>query len=160
MNLSGEVIWSAVLVGILMGILIDVNKAEGVHVVEVAEAATSTPKEVRIEVVVDWSRERVQEQIKLAAEKYGTSYEKMNATVACESHYDVNIQSHWILSYGREESWGIAQWHLPSKNRNAAGEIITKEMALDPVQALDAMAYHFSIGNARLWTCYRNIYMK
>lgn len=162
-NLSINMIAFAVAVGIIAGILIDVKRAEGVqdvHFIEVAEAATSTPQEVRIEVVTDWTRERVREQIQIAAAKYGTSFEKMDATVNCESGYRPDIQSHWTLSYGREESWGVAQWHLPSRNRDASGNLITKEMALDPVQALDAMAYHFSIGNARLWTCYRDIYMK
>lgn len=149
---------AGILLGIAIGAARNVYGTDTPHIIPVVEA--SEPQEVRIEVIIDWTPERVREQIAIAAKKYGVSYEKMNATVMCESGYDVNIQSHHTLSYGREESWGVAQWHIPAGNRNADGVLITKEMALDPIQALDAMAYYFSIGKASSWTCYRDIYLK
>lgn len=128
-------------------------------VVEVAHAeeVIVVPEVVLLE--VETTEEGIKRIIKEKADKYGVSYEQMSVTVACESGYKADIQSHHVLSYGREESWGVAQFHLPSKNRDANGQVITKEMALDPEQALDAMAYHFSQGNARMWTCYRMNYM-
>jgi len=146
-------------VGIVVGIIIDVYFTPIIEVAhaEVIEEVVQ-PKEVLLEVAYNWDIVRTKEEIRKAADKYGVSYEKMNATVKCESNYDLDVQSHHILSYGRELSFGLAQFHLPSKNRDAQGVVITKEMALDPLQALDAMAYHFSIGNARLWTCYRMLY--
>lgn len=146
-------------IAIPVAILIDwslqnANTAEAMNV-----TASTTPQVVQLEVVIDWNRERVIEEVKRASEKYGVSYDKMYHTVACESGFDKDIQSHHTLSYGREESYGVAQFHIPSRNRNAEGEVITKEMALDPAQALDAMAYHFSQGNAKAWTCYRHIYL-
>lgn len=106
-----------------------------------------------IEVKIDWTRERIEQEIRTAANKYGVSYYKMYKTVQCESGFVIDIKSHWP----GEDSWGLAQFHLPSRNRTAEGKVITKEMALDPVIALDAMAYHFSQGNAKAWTCARQL---
>jgi len=148
-------------VGIVVGIIIDAYFTpivEVAHAEEVVQIVQLEPVEVLVEINYNWDIVRTKEEIRKAADKYGVSYEKMDATVKCESKYDLDVQSHHILSYGRELSFGLAQFHLPSKNRDAQGVVITKEMALDPLQALDAMAYHFSIGNARLWTCYRNLY--
>jgi len=127
-----------------------------VETVYAEEQVIIEPEEVLVEIA--YTKEDIQRIIKEKADKYGVSYEKMSVTVSCESGYKTDIQSHHILSYGREQSFGVAQWHIPSRNRDANGEVITKEMALDPYQALDAMAYHFSIGNARIWTCYRMYY--
>lgn len=126
-----------------------------VHTVEAATTTEPVAREVRIEVRIDWTKERLEQELRTVAKKYNVSYEKLHSTVACESGFKTDIQSGHHLSYGREESWGVAQFHLPSKNRTADGEIITKEMALNPAIALDAMAYHFSIGNAKAWTCAR-----
>lgn len=130
-----------------------VPEPEEAHAEEHAEVPY---EEVLLEVV--YTEEGIKQLIRDKANKYGVSYEKMNVTVACESGYKADIQSRHTLSYGREQSWGVAQFHIPSGNRNADGKVMTKEMAIDPEQALDAMAYHFSIGNARLWTCYRTHY--
>ena len=144
---------------VLHGLTTDYDGSELVHT---AEAATTTPvaQEVRIEVAIDWTKERLEQELRTVAKKYNVSYEKLHRTVACESGFKTDIQSGHRLSYGREESWGIAQFHLPSKNRTADGKVITKDMALDPAIALDAMAYHFSTGNAKAWTCYRDLYMR
>ena len=128
------------------------------HAEEVKELEEKK-REVLIEVKIEWTKERIEQEIRTAANKYGVSYEKMYNTVKCESNFNPKIQSQHILSYGQEQSWGVAQFHIPAKNRNAEGKVITKEMALDPIQALDAMAYHFSKGNARAWTCYRKLYI-
>ena len=127
-------------------------------IVEVIEEVKPEPKTVRIKVSIDWTEERIKEEVWKSAKKYNTFPEKMWKVIGCESGYKIDVQSNHILSYGREQSYGLAQFHLPSGNKTAEGVVITKEMALDPEIALDAMAYHFSIGNAPLWTCYRDIY--
>lgn len=157
---SVGIVW-VVIVTMIGAMLLDIQIAEAYEHVEVQEVIhVEQPKrEVKIEVVYNWNKERVLQEIKTAAGKYGVSYEQMKNTVACESGFDIDIQSHHTLSYGREQSFGLAQWHIPAGNRNAQGKVITKEMALDPIQSLDAMAYHFSIGNAKAWTCYRELYL-
>ena len=146
----------SILLGIVLGLVIHVYSQP---VVYIREAEAKEEVKVILEVKIDWTKERIEQEIRTAANKYGVSYEKMYNTVKCESGFDIDIQSHHQLNYGRGMSWGISQFHLPSKNRTADGTVITKEMALDPVIALDAMAYHFSIGNAKAWTCYRKLYM-
>jgi hypothetical protein len=151
-----EAVALGVVLGIVFGIVIHVYFTPFVEEVHAEEQAVIEPVEVILE--VSYTKEDIKRIIKEKADKYGVSYERMSVTVNCESGYKHDIQSHHILSYGRELSFGAAQWHIPSKNRDANGVVITKEMALDPYQALDAMAYHFSIGNARIWTCYRMHY--
>jgi hypothetical protein len=149
-------------IGIFLGIGLHVHQTPDFFT-EVAHAETIVIEEVKpaeVLLEVTYTKEEIKRIIKEKADKYGVSYERMSVTVNCESGYKHDIQSHHILSYGREESWGVSQFHLPSKNRDANGIVITKEMALDPYQALDAMAYHFSIGNAKMWTCYRMNYMQ
>lgn len=84
-------------------------------------------------------------------------------TLRCESMNWLNIQSTVPSVTGpnaREDSWGVAQFHLPAKNKDSAGTVITKEMALIPKLAIDAAAWHFKEGRARLWTCYKDLVAK
>lgn len=68
------------------------------------------------------------------------------------------IQSGYYRKDGsREPSFGVAQFYIPSSLKTASGATITKEMAIDPEQALDAAAYNFSIGNADQWSAYRKL---
>lgn len=117
------------------------------------------PKVVQIAVKIDWTPERIKEEVWKRAEKYNTFPEMMWQTILCENpQLDPELQSLIVKDGVREDSWGLSQFHLPSGNKTAEGVTITKEMAQNPEIALDAMAYHFSIGNAELWTCFRNIY--
>ena len=150
----------AVIAGVVLGILIDMMQVRNVPIVYVAEAKEAVAKEDAPQIVIkiDWTKERIEREIRTASDKYGVSYDKMYHTIKCESGFNIKVRSQHILSYGQEDSWGLAQFHLPSRNRDASGTVITKDMANDPVQALDAMAFHFSKGNARLWTCFRDLY--
>ena len=134
-------------------------RSEPAPVVEAAIAEEVKPVEVRIKVNIDWTKERIKQEVWERAEKYNTFPDKMWNTILCENQQlNPKQQSNIVKDGVREDSWGLAQFHLPSRNKTADGVVITKEMAQDPEIALDAMAYHFSIGNARLWTCYRMLY--
>lgn len=50
---------------------------------------------------------------------------------------------------GKEDSWGLAQIHLPSHPS------ISRAEATDPVFALNWMADEFAAGRARQWSCYK-----
>lgn len=123
-----------------------------------AEEVVASPQEVKLEVVTDWTQQRIEEEIRKVSNKYGVSYDKMWHTIQCESGFSTSTQSHYYLGGKREESYGLAQFYLPARNRTADGKVITKEMALDPRIALDAMAFHFAAGNAKAWSCYRQLY--
>lgn len=109
------------------------------------------PKEVQIRVVVNWTRERIDKEIESKAKEYGVSAALMHKIIACESNYDIDAQSHHMLSYGREESYGLVQIHLPSH------PTITYEQAIDPAFSIDFLAKNIAKGKARLWSCYRMV---
>lgn len=54
----------------------------------------------------------------------------------------------------QENSFGYAQFWLTAPMETPDGRPITKEIACDPVQALDAAAWHFSEGRASKWSSY------
>lgn len=131
-----------------------------VYAQEIVEEEVVEPKTVLIAVEIDWTEERIKKEVWDAAARYNTFPEKMWDTIQCENPaLDPELQSLIVKDGVREDSWGLAQFYLPAKNKTAEGQVISKEMAQDPEIALDAMAYHFSEGRAHLWTCYRNIYM-
>ena len=100
------------------------------------------------------------EQVKLLTDFYGKKYsvdsDVMINVIQCETHFR-NKQSDIYKNGVREESYGIAQFHLPSKNK-IDDKVITKEMALDPNIAVEAMAQIMSKGHYGKWSCYRKIY--
>ncbi len=152
-----------IVTGIIFGIL--VHKYFTPLVAE-AEVVAPAPVEVvvQLEVVYNWDKERINKEIEEKAKEYKVSADLMKRIINCESQGSTTIQSNHRYHAGnvpvgskvgdRELSFGLAQWHIPAKNTDSKGKIITKEMALDPSQALDAMAYHISIGNTKKWSCY------
>lgn len=62
----------------------------------------------------------------------GTKAYQMERTIYCESS-NKNVQSYIVKNWIREESYGIAQIHLPSHK-------ITKEQALDPEYSINFMS--------------------
>jgi len=94
--------------------------------------------------------------IQASAERYAVKYIDLYETLDCESmgFIDPAIQSGWYHNGVRENSWGYAQFNLPSGLKTADGRTITKEIAIDAEEAIDAAAYNFSIGNASQWSCY------
>lgn len=96
-----------------------------------------------------------------SAHKYGVNPKTMRAVIDCETGgtFDPKLQSFIIDKDGnREESYGLAQFHLPARNIKPDGSVITYEDATDPEIALDAMAWHMSEGRSRMWTCYRDLF--
>ena len=143
-------------------VISDTYKVMSTPVVYQAEASTVVAEEVqevKIKVHIDWTEERIKEEVWARAEKYNTYPEKMWAVMKCENpHLDPSLQSLIVKDGIREDSWGLAQFYLPAKNKTADGRTITKEIATDPVESIDAMAWHFSEGRARLWTCWHIVY--
>jgi len=81
-------------------------------------------------------------------DKYNINRDNFFAVIECESNWDTQIQSKHMQNYGQEESYGIAQWHLPDND-------ITKEQALSPIYSLDRMAKEWSQGYQWKWSCYK-----
>lgn len=75
--------------------------------------------------------------------------------MACETAntFDPTIQSRVIDSTGhQEESYGLAQIHLPAHPE------VTMAEALDPVFSIDFMAKNMAKGKYSMWSCYTELY--
>lgn len=93
----------------------------------------------------------VKELIEIYAAKYNVSSTTMDKVVGCETAgtYDPAVQSFIVTDGIREESFGLAQIHLPDWPE------IKIEQAKDPDFALNFLASRLSQGQGNLWTCYR-----
>lgn len=72
------------------------------------------------------------------------------ATLECEAGFQ-NIQSRIVKNGVREQSFGVAQIHLPSHPH------ITKEQALSPFWAINWMAEEWLNGRESKWSCFRTM---
>lgn len=83
--------------------------------------------------------------------QYGVNSVTIDKVVSCETAgtYDPLIQSYVVKNGVREDSWGLAQIHLPSHPD------ITKEQAKDPEFAIEFMAKNFADGKQNMWSCYK-----
>lgn len=153
-NITVEVIAGCVVVGIILGITIEVlNRASIVEYtnIPVAEAAP-VGKEVRIEVRVDWTRERIEQEIRTV---FPNDPDVAVRIAHCESGLDADIQSHHQLSYGRERSFGVFQLHEPDwgKKAIALGFDKWKTNPADNI-AMARYIYEQSGNKWSAWTCY------
>lgn len=103
-------------------------------------------------VTEEWTKPRLFALIKQKATEYNVSYDVMMSVIACESGFDIDIQSKHIRPDGtRERSFGLVQIYLPAHPN------ITYEQAVDPVFAADFLARNLALGKGAMWTCYRNL---
>lgn len=86
------------------------------------------------------------------ADTYGINTKQFLGTIQCESAWDPTKQSEFYKNGKREESYGIAQINLP------AHLDVTYDQATDGMWSINWAARQFSIGNAKIWTCWRNMY--
>jgi hypothetical protein len=88
----------------------------------------------------------------------------MNNIIECESGYGVTLQSHHkykkdrphegVVAGQREQSFGLAQIHLP------AHPSVSYQEAIDPHFAVEFLASGLAQGKHNMWTCYRLIAMR
>ena len=157
-NLTINMVAVGVALGIILGLLIEVHRAEGVqdvHIVNVAEAS-STPQEVRIVVEVDWTRERIEQEIRNV---FPEDPDTAVRIAKCESGLVADIQSRHQLSYGREESFGIFQIHAKD-HQVTAEQLGLDNYKTDPGENI-ALARHLYDDSKIIkgdgwlpWTCY------
>jgi len=97
-----------------------------------------------------WSYDEIQGLISHYGALYGVSTNLMDKIISCETAgtYNPKIQSGHYKNGIREDSWGLAQIHLP------AHPTITKEMAKDPNFAIDFLAKNLANNKQEMWTCY------
>lgn len=93
----------------------------------------------------------IEEMVAHAQKEYNLD-DSFTRTLKCESAGWQNIQSMIPVKggpNGREDSWGVAQIHLPSHPS------ITRAQALDPVFAINWTAQQFKAGRAYMWSCFK-----
>ena len=102
------------------------------------------------------NKECVQRLVNIYAKKYKVSAKSMMRTLENENNtFDFDRQSglkykknnRWGLS-GYEQSYGIAQIHLPDHPS------VTKEEAINPEFAIEFMAKNFAQGKQKMWMGY------
>lgn len=111
--------------------------------VDIVRASTTTVAEIS-------STSTIEVLVRTAQAKYGLS-DTFYRTLKCESDGWQNVQSYIAHAggpNGREDSWGVAQIHLPDHPE------VTKTEAMDPLWAVDWAAEEFAGGNAHLFSCY------
>lgn len=113
--------------------------------VYVAEAQVIEPREVLIEIQIDWTKEKIIQELETQAQKYGVSSDVMKTVVNCESQYN-----RYALGDGGK-SRGLVQIHSGYHD-------VSDEDAYDPAFALEFLAKNLAQGNGKLWTCHRMNY--
>lgn len=130
-----------------------------------SKSADATPEVADTEIVEDktlYTLPELTELVFAAASEHGANPKQLLDTVKCEAkkrmiegvvYYDASAKSDFP-----EESYGLAQWHLPSKNLNFAGTTVTYAQATDAKYSIDLMASYFAAGKKSKWSCYRKLY--
>jgi len=135
---------------IVLGLTIDISKQQMgqplIYKAEIAQAEETEPQEVLIEKKIEWTKERIREEVDKKALEYGGDSDRIWRVLMCESGASTTIQSYHTTKLGRENSWGLAQIHLTSHPH------ITKEQAIDPEFAIDYLAKHLTKGTDK-WSC-------
>lgn len=139
--------------GILGGILIDVYNGIPPATIVYAQEPEA-PRVIQIEVRINWTEERIQQEIEEQALQYGHSASYMADLIDCESMGSTTIQSNHAYGFTnakkgiykgeRERSFGLAQIHLPDHPN------VTEAQATDPAFAINFMAKN--LGKVK-WYC-------
>lgn len=124
--------------------------------------AVSKQEVVVIEEAVkqEWNKKSLIEFATSEASKRGVNVNKFVKTLECEVKKE-NGTGEWMYGAqsdvpangpnGKEDSWGVAQIHLPSH------PAITRSQAQDPAFAIPWAAQEFAEGRASKWSCWRKL---
>lgn len=114
---TDKVIVLAMGAGIICGIFIDAYiQYNAQPIIYVAEASEIEPREVRIEVKIDWTTERIEKEIR---DTFPEDPDTAVKIAKCESGLHPDIQSRHVLYYGQEKSFGLFQIHKPDWHTTA-----------------------------------------
>lgn len=136
----------------MSGIAIDVLWQPHVELVyaEETEEVIEEPKEVRLEVVYDWTKDRIIQEIETV---FWEDPKTAVAIARCESGLVIDIQSRYIQDYGREESFGLMQIHARVWDKTAK-RLGYDNYRTDPIENLAMARYIYDRSGWQPWTCY------
>jgi hypothetical protein len=155
-KVTKDVICTAICFGILLGAVLHglTTDYDGSDMVHKAEAATTTPvaREVRIEVAIDWTRGRIEKEIR---DTFPEDPETAVKIARCESGLKADIQSRHVLHYGPERSFGIFQIHEPDWGKLAV-KLGYSDYKTDPADNIAMARYIYDNAGKRWtdWSCY------
>lgn len=142
--MTGNVVAGAVLVGIVMGILVQVSIDSATPVYAVNEIVEEE-EVIEIEVVIDWTKERIEKEIRAT---FPEDPETAIAIFKCESGLRPDAK-------GPTSDYGVAQIHQPSWDK-VAKRLGHEDYQTDVRDNL-AMARHIYDNAGKKWTdwvCY------
>jgi len=133
---------AVIVLGVIGGnIVLNSNQYNKEHPL-VYEAQAEEPAEVIIETKVEWTEERIKQEIDEQAKKYNVDPKVMHKVIKCESGYNPKA-----LGDGGK-SRGLVQIHSGYHN-------VSDEDAYNPQYAIEFLAKALSEGKGNLWSCYR-----
>lgn len=115
-----------------------------------ASEEPTEPREVRLEVVYDWTEERIIKEIR---ETFPETPNTAVAVAKCESGLKVEIQSGHVLSYGQEQSFGLFQIHKPDWHQTAIN-LGFEDYATNPKHNIALARHIYQVRGWGAWTCY------
>ena len=108
------------------------------------------PREVRVEVIYNWDKARIEQEIRKVFHEDPDTAVKI---AKCESGLVIDIQSNHILDYGREQSFGLMQIHAPAWHHKAVA-LGYEDYKTDPIDNLAMARYIYDRSGWQPWTCY------
>ena len=93
--------------------------------------------------------------IQEVAEEYGVDASQLEKTIKCESQFKPDA---WNKEDHLGGAKGIAQFLQPTFDRYSKQMGFEEADVWNPYDAMRVMAYMFSIGEERQWTCFRKLY--
>ena len=146
-----------VLITICLSPAVPVAMSQVLEYEAIQHVLAQEPVQVEVAEIVSLRRGETPELLEYLfaeAAKYGANPEMMRQTIACESmHWVTDIQSwHRRPDGSREQSFGLAQIHLPDHPQ------VSYEEAINPHYAIKFMAQHFGENNGKIWTCFRDLF--
>lgn len=100
------------------------------------------------------TREELKSYLAFSFEKYGLASQLQMAinVIDCESSFDIFAYNEADEAFVKGGSYGIAQFTIPTFAA-CPGEY------KNPFAQMDCMAYYWSLGQQRRWSCYNKLYV-
>lgn len=151
-HMTSRVVASAVLSGIVMGLFIDWSLSNPYIDVVHAQETIEEPQEVRIQVVIDWTPERIEKEIR---DTFPESPDIAVRIAKCESGLVATAQSNHMWHGERERSFGIYQIHSDSWH-NKAIQLGLDKYQTDVQENIQMARYIYDNAGKKWtdWSCY------
>lgn len=122
-------------------------EAAKVHYVQAEEVVEHPPKEIQLEVKINWTRERMEEEVR---KTFPENPNTMVAVTECESNFNP-------LAVGPTSDYGLLQIHAPTWEATAK-ELGYYNYRTDIEENLKMARHIYDVQGIRAWVCYSKGY--